>query len=384
VGLIPYQDPWPSAQPRWWDIDDGAFSDFIAKIGTPSQFAYTSGQATLTYDTAPDAAYFVGHIEATGLKPNFAYQLKLIGKPVYGSRGWKSYGDDTANERIGYAGRWWCDTEQKNVDDAHYQTFYQNKPPSKRHTVYGYLFLGVFVTDELGRASVDFAGDHSYHITWQDKQTWGNRQVVAGTWTVQSLLSPYYGYGYGVPSKPVTLWYEYEPGRPDPVNLASGTYHARFLLTEESFHNQLGGTNDPLGGFWLSVLVNEDFDASGNPDSSPDNDVVFTLGGGGGMMTAAVDVTLAKVRNKWQANAWVTVKDNNSQPVGSASVTGDWSGAYNNTGVSGSTGSDGVARFVTPRVAASSGQYFRFTVTNVVKSGYTWDGVQKSDTETVP
>lgn len=264
------------AKPRFWDIDDQPLQEFI----DTGQFAYTNQQVILTYATQPTNPYFVGHIQAKGLKPNFAYQMKLLGKPVYGERGWGKFGDDLTNERLGKAGRWWEDVAAPpgpNIDDAYYEANYKDAPIEQKRTIYGYLYMGAFVTDEQGNADVDFSSQYSYHICWQDKQIKGQREVVAGEYTVQSTLSPYYGYGHPVAPRPVRLWYEYQWGRSREVNLPPGTYNCRFLITEETFHNLMGGMDDPTGGFYQSVLCSEDFDAHGHPDSDESNDIVFTI-----------------------------------------------------------------------------------------------------------
>lgn len=272
ISLKPYSDPWPLAKPRFLDIDDQAYSANFRR-----NFAYSNQSAVLTYQTKPANPYFTGHLRLQNLKPNFAYQLKLIGKPQKGSRGWKQFGDDTSNENIGFAGRWWDDTAQTNTFDAAYRNLYKNARNGNRHTIYGYLFMGDVVTDANGNADVDFAGNHSYHITWQDKQTYGLREVEAGTFSVGS--SPQnYAYERDLAPKPIKLWYEWESGRSHDVRLPAGTYNCRFLITEESFHANFGGIygTNPQGGFYQSVLVNEDFQA-GAPDSNRDNDIRFTI-----------------------------------------------------------------------------------------------------------
>lgn len=274
--LVPFRDPWQAARPRWWDINDQPLSNFLQN----GQFVYNHQQIVLSYNVAPAVPYFVGHIAAQGLKPNFAYQMKLAGKPQYGERGWGQYGDDAASERLGQAGRWWDDSclpPGPNLDDAYYAAHYQCAGLAQRRTIYGYLYLGAFVTDEQGNANLEVASCSSYHICWQDKQTHGQREVVAGTYSIQSLQSPYYGYGHRVEPETVRLWYEYQAGRAREVGLPGGTYNCRFMITEETFHNLMGGMDDPQGGFYQSVLATEDFNADGKPDSNPDNDVVFTI-----------------------------------------------------------------------------------------------------------
>lgn len=301
VQLAPFKDPWPSAKLRWWDINNGPFDTFLNNLGQSEQFNYTAPTLNqyvrVTYDKAPATGYFKGYVEAKGLKPNFAYQIKLAGKPVKGKRGWGAYGDDLSNDRVGYVGRWWCDSShvtQTNYDDSHYVNFYQNVSGSAVHDIYGYLFMGIFVTDEFGNANSNFNGRVSYHITRQSWQS-GAKQKVAGTWNVQSLTAPYYGYGYKVDPVAVELWYEYENNmnatRPVIAALPAGDYNCRLMLTEETFHNNFGGgTNSTAGGFWQTVLASEDYtkdgngnyltDSSGNllPDTNAANDIAFTIG----------------------------------------------------------------------------------------------------------
>jgi hypothetical protein len=211
VTMIPFRDPWPSAKERWWDISNDTEQQFDAFLGLDGSqpWSYANNpRVILTYDTTPGVPYFVGRIDATGLKPNFCYQLKLLGKPVKGSRGWGAEGDDVANERLGYAGRWWCDSShasQTNFDDSHYLNYYKNAPANGNpvHNIYGYQYIGMFVTDRFGEAHVSFNGQYSYHVTWASWQS-GIKNVFAGTYDIQGgLLSSnptiYYGYGSAAP-----------------------------------------------------------------------------------------------------------------------------------------------------------------------------------------
>src|SRR5687768_313297 len=113
--------------------------------------------------------------------------------------------------------------------------------------------MGVFVTDRYGRANVNFHGGFSYHITraeWENPHLPSLRQDPRSPFTVVTSSAPppvgygyttpsYYGYGYDFTSRSVRLYYEYEPGRTQPVMLPRGTYHCRFIITEESFHNSV-------------------------------------------------------------------------------------------------------------------------------------------------
>ena len=269
--LIPFHDPWKEAAPRWLDIDDRRFHDFINKIGTPWQFTYYAGQVVLTYDYQQMGGVFRGHIEARGLKPNFAYQIKLCGKPRYGKRGWGQFGDDVSNENLGFQGRWWDDTEQAGGWDDYYKSLYQSAAAPRKHSMVGYLFAGDFVTDEMGNAAHDFAIEKPLHITWQDKQFTSWKDNEAGVFQVGSSKPPYIGYGGAQEIRPIKLWYEHEYRRPPEVHLPSGLYNCRLLLTEESFHS-----SQAAGGHWLTVLATEDFQ-KGRPDSNPKNDLVFEM-----------------------------------------------------------------------------------------------------------
>ena len=288
IALQTYDDPWIKAAPRERDIANTLYSEII------EPFPYANSNVTLSYARQQKNAYFGGHISARGLKPNFAYQLKLAGKPIGGNRGTGRQtshveatsdapdatpivrivndaagnptpinGDDWTNQQLGYAGRWWDDTRapSTNLNDAYFRNNYPY------HTIYGYIFMGVFVTDASGNAEADVSAAHSYHITWQDKQSNAIKDVVAGTFNVESA-PPFYGYNRPVFAQKVKLWYEYESGRARDVKLVPGTYHCRLLVTEEAFHTAGG----EWGGVWKTVLATE------TNDDNPANDVVFVIG----------------------------------------------------------------------------------------------------------
>ena len=288
IALQTYDDPWTKAAPRERDIANTLYSE------TLEPFAYAASNVTLSYARQQKNAYFSGHISARGLKPNFAYQLKLAGKPVGGNRGTGTQtshveatssasdaapvarivgdangeptpvnGDDWTNQQLGYAGRWWDDTRapSTNLNDAYFRNNYPY------HTIYGYIFMGVFVTDASGNAEADVSAAHSHHITWQDGQSNAIKDVVAGTFNVASA-PPFYGYNRLIFARKVRLWYEYENGRARNVKLAPGTYHCRLLITEEAFHTA-GGL---WGGVWQTVLATE------TNDDNPANDIVFVIG----------------------------------------------------------------------------------------------------------
>ena len=278
VNFAPAHDPWPLARERWLDINNNPFNAWLTNEQPNGGFSYDTAQVNLTFDGAPEMPYFVGHIRANGLKPNFSYQLKLVGKPQRGTRGWGALGDDLSNERLGKAGRWWCDSQhaaQTNFDDAHYYRYYKYAPPGREHNIYGYQYMGEFVTDATGNADVDISGQYSYHITWASWQG-GIRDTLFGTFSLRGNAlndGSFYGYGSSAPSDNVTLYYEYQADRINPVKLPSGNYKCRFVLTEETFHN-----TSFLGGYWKGVLATQDYDAQGKPDKNAANDVNFVIG----------------------------------------------------------------------------------------------------------
>lgn len=332
IRMVAYQDTWAEARERWWDMGAvrtngndkfNQFNDWLTQGNPNGQFDYSqrATNVVLTYQRNPSTPYFVGHISAKGLKPNFVYQLKLTGKPVSGPRGTgtsQSYvavstkssegqpqartvrdskgqpipinGDDWTNQQLGYAGRWWNDSNASGNTNAITDDVYASNTDD---TIYGYQFLGDFVTDSKGNAETDIKGNRSYHITWQDWQS-GIKDVFFGSFNVRGFLDRsnpphYFGYGAYAPSmgdaahdqnglSKVSLWYELQSGRPDPVVLPSGTYHCRLLVTEETFHNMYGATDNLLGGKWKTVMATEERDiASGAPDSNPNNDIVFSI-----------------------------------------------------------------------------------------------------------
>lgn len=360
VTLTSYADTWYASQPRWWDIASyrasstnyynqyNAWSytgDATNGYSSPNFDYATAGTpggptVTVTYDRAPNVPYFVGRIVASNLKPNFAYQMKLVGKPVYGARGAGPFvkknaggavvavpdggGEDWANAKIGHIGRWWNDSNASGNTNAVTDSVYASTYPTD--TIYGYIFMGNFVTGPDGKADVYFTGNSNYHITFQNWQSGGDVRMVQNGLPAQQTdasgfkyfsiagsppTGPSYAYGPLQPSsnqaqengyKNVYLWYQYESsmtaGRPQNVVLPPGHYNCRLMLTEESFHNNYGATNSAYGGKWESVLINEDFakgsdgntiyDANGNaiPDVVTSNDIVFDIKDSSGNLIA--------------------------------------------------------------------------------------------------
>jgi len=234
---------WLGTPYRWMDIADNLYSSSYQ--GT---FDYSHPIVTLSYADVSNS--FSGTLTATGLKPNFAYQMKLVGKPT---SGWTTGGDDWTNEQIGYAGRWWRkQPNPNNTNDADYDAH-------KDDTDYifeGYLLFDFFVTNEQGAATVDFAADSSFHVLWATYGSTGDGTGHGNPGSNDSAVRYYdftasstpYDTDYG--SANVGIFAEWESDRalPGELVLPNGEYNCQFILTEESFH-QSG-----LGGYWAGAM----------------------------------------------------------------------------------------------------------------------------------
>ncbi len=92
----------------------------------------------------------------------------------------------------------------------------------------------------------------------------------------------------------------------------------------------------------------------------------------------SIDTRTAGKNTFTKAVAAVTVVDGSGNPVGGATVYGQWSGATSDAD-SGITGSNGIVTLESDEVkSASSGTTFTFTVTDVVLPGWTYEGVNNT------
>jgi len=228
VQLEPFPDiEKPPYVMYWKDISDAKYSqEFI------DSFSYDHANVSITYRTCA-SSYFTGTLQATGLKPNFCYQIKLSGKPTayFGPEG-----DDEANERVGYAGRWWREEpEPKNVKDVEYQEHLNDSG----YVHSGYLLFEFFVTDAQGAATVDFTSNSAYHVVWKISQ----RAPKLNDGPVSE---------YEVGNSRIRLYAEGEPTRnlPGQVTLPNGDYNVQLRLTEECFHDE--------EAFWAQVMKSDD------------------------------------------------------------------------------------------------------------------------------
>ena len=102
------------------------------------------------------------------------------------------------------------------------------------------------------------------------------------------------------------------------------------------------------------------------------------------MHVANIDMSWSTQGPFYRAHAAITIVDDYDLPVEGASVYGSWSGAYVGD-VSGTTTTDGTVTLDSGKI--KNGGTFTITVTDVVKSGWTYDpakNVETSDTITCP
>ena len=249
---------WDTANQRWRDAATTPYDD-----GKIASYDYASATAVFAY---PDRAPTLGGAFTGGnLKPNFSYQVKLNGKPSYF---WGPDGDDLANERIGFAGRWWLNKVEKatgtvvggwNSNDAEYLAW---KAQGFTDGVYdyaydGYLLFAYLVTDENGQVARDLTLDSSFHVLWKIAQRApgpNDSTPTAHTFVVNETSD---WYGSSQSDEVRSIYAEWEPTRALPGELAlpAGTYAVRLFLTEESFHESAGS---PPSGSWATVMAHDD------------------------------------------------------------------------------------------------------------------------------
>lgn len=222
-----------------------------------------------------DAGVFYVQLSGGNLKPNFAYQVKLIGKP---EMKWEANGSDWANEQIG-AGRWWCTkinnatleiVDAWNSTDSEYQYWKSRGFTDGTYTYLfeGYLLFDFVLTNESGSfGPLTLAADSSYHVLWQCN----NRGTTWNRWGYRPHGSVDKSNIKSVAINPANApnWYSGgTAGRyyvvpeieDSSIALAQGTYPAILLLMEESFHANLPPQYGPAyhdkiyGGCWMSAM----------------------------------------------------------------------------------------------------------------------------------
>jgi hypothetical protein len=226
VPLTPVRDvtSWANALFYWRDIAGHLYSDEYR-----NSYTYADAIVTRTYRRSGDWR-FRGSLAADNLKPNFAYQIKLVGKPT---ADWGAQGNDWANESLGQAGRWWRKQPNPgNSDEAEYAA-HQSDPAYRFE---GYLLMDFIVTDSTGSAAYDFEANNAYHVLWK---------------TAQRPPGPTDGpvRKFTVGEETIGIYGEWEPwrARPTAATLRQGTYDVRLILTEESWHSDEGHWASAVG-----------------------------------------------------------------------------------------------------------------------------------------
>ena len=251
-------------EPVHWDDGNQRWRDMAAQpYAAVRKTAYDYGQAAVALDLAPGGAILQGALTASGLKPNCAYQLKLNGRPsaLFGDEG-----DDEANERLGFAGRWWARqirrsdgavVRQWRSNDKEYEgwKFRRFHDADHRYVFEGYLLFDYLVTDPDGSATLDVALDSSFHVLFKTAQREPKPNDSEPT-AHQILASADSGwYDRDLPPQTIALYAEWEPTRalPGECVLPVGDYRVQLFLTEETFHER-----DPASGTWPTVLAAPD------------------------------------------------------------------------------------------------------------------------------
>lgn len=248
-----------------------------------SAFSYDHADVRVTLES--NGTYLTGALGATGLKPNFAYQIKLIGLPSRDPAIPAESADDATNERIGRLGRWWrAQPNPANSNDADYDA---NKD-TPGYLYDGYLLMAFFVTDAEGKAQVNFVGNNSYHVLWRTDQRPPSAQDGPRSDVTLAATAGNPAYDVSLAARAATLYGEYESTRalPGKLEMPVGHYRCKFLLTEESFHDY-----GALGGNWahaMSALVEFDM---GQPTESvlPGKLTIERLNGGLGVQRSGAD-----------------------------------------------------------------------------------------------
>ncbi|OIO99369.1 MAG: hypothetical protein COZ06_18885 [Armatimonadetes bacterium CG_4_10_14_3_um_filter_66_18] len=238
-------------QYRWLDIADRPYSTTFRRLSQ-----YGNRQVLANY-TQLEGDTLRGELVAHGLKPNFAYQVKLEGQPTKAGpfsaedlrdpRNW-------TNKQLGELGRWWCPDCEYNVS-----SWSMDGDCHKGHRLLGYVLFDFFVTDENGSAKCTFSLDSSYHVLWKTSQYPPSDDDSAPR-LFKPVASRSFGYSKDLPAEEVSIYLEHEYDRPRPgqARLPEGEYRCRLLLTEESFHSYSWGAGATPGGHWCHCLSDEE------------------------------------------------------------------------------------------------------------------------------
>jgi hypothetical protein len=246
--------PFPTGDYRWLDIANQPYSETY-------RTSYNYSQATVSTNYNTQGTTLVGTFQAENLKPNFAYQLKLVGTP-----------GTSSNEQIGLVGRWWQEewngtawTNGQNLNDKgdgsspnpNDIVYYSRRditdatsPTGFHYKFTGYLVFDYFITNGQGNATITFETGSCYHVLWKTTQrsrTTDDGLLKTTTFTANTS-SPVYDTNYI--EQTISIFGEWERLPMGNVPLAAGDYTAQLVLTEESFHGD-GGT---YAGNWAAAM----------------------------------------------------------------------------------------------------------------------------------
>jgi hypothetical protein len=244
----------PAGMYRWLDVANQPYSTSYR-----TSYNYTQATVSVTYNT--QGSTLTGTLQAVNLKPNFAYQLKLVGTP-----------GTSSNEQIGLAGRWWQEewngtawTDGQNLNDkgdgsspnpndllyfSRRDITDTTSPTGLRYKFTGYLLFDYFITNEQGDATALFETGICYHVLWKTTQrahTGDDGPIRTTTFTV-TTSSPFYDTNY--PEQTIDLFGEWERLPIGDALLTPGDYTAQLILTEESFH----GDGGQYAGNWAGAM----------------------------------------------------------------------------------------------------------------------------------
>lgn len=272
----------PTGDYRWRDVADQLYNTAYRDT-----YNYTQALVQVIFDAVDRPLH--GTLTAFNLKPNFAYQLKLVGTH------WTS-----ANGRIGLAGRWWQemwdgadwsdgknlnhkgDGSSPNPNDLVY--FFRRdltnpglidpkNPNGNLYRYTGYLVFDYFITDSAGNAVIEFVADSSYHVLWKTSQrthTNDDGPIASTTFDADGFPDYYDTDGDDYPLQTVDVFGEWERLPVGGVYLQPGDYQTQIILTEESFH----GSGDAYSGNWAGAMgANLQFCITYPGDMDKDGDV---------------------------------------------------------------------------------------------------------------
>jgi hypothetical protein len=244
----------PQGNYRWLDAADQAYSGNYR-----TNYNYTKAAVVVGLDTS--AQPVSGVLLATNLKPNFTYQLKLVGTA-----------GTPANERIGRAGRYWQEVwdgttwangwNLNNKGEGYFPTpndteYFANRdvadptsPTGRKYKHTCYLVFDYFITDPNGNATLNFQINSSYHVLFKtSQQARDSRDGPAKRASFDPAASdPAYGTDY--PSRVVDIFGEWERLPTGAIQLLPGEYRSQVILTEESFH----GSGGQYAGGWAAAM----------------------------------------------------------------------------------------------------------------------------------